>query len=158
MAATEHAPAELIAAAGEVVGRAAAGAAALELAQADERFDPEVIAASVRNLLRSWEDATNGQPHALDGVTTERARRQLLSPEQGLPKAVREPTLTRCEVVELDGRARPPIVAVLATVRAHPHISHLDLCWELSLAADAPTPWQLSNALAAKDSYYYPGH
>jgi hypothetical protein len=65
--------------------------------------------------------------------------------------------LTRCELVELDGRAAPPSVAVLATVRAHPHTNHLDLCWELSLANDATRPWQLSNALAAKDAYYYPG-
>ena len=157
-AATDHAPADLIEAAGDVVGRAAARAAALELSQADERFDPNVIAASVRAVLRAWEDATNGQPRALDAVTTEHARRQLLGPARGLPKTAREPTLTRCEVVELDGRARPPIVAVLATVRAHPYMSHLDLCWKLSLADDAVAPWQRSNAVAAKDAYYYSGH
>jgi hypothetical protein len=152
----QRAPTELVKAAGDVVGRRATRTAALDLSEIDARFSPDVIESCVRRLLLAWEAATNGQPHALDRLATTTAARQLLAPARGLPRVIREPELRRLTLAELDASASTPTVSVLCSVRAHPDIWHLDVCWQLALSGDHEHPWQLANALAAKDAYYHP--
>jgi hypothetical protein len=154
----DTAPAALAKPAGTVVGRAGARAAALDLSLIDRRYELDVIKSCMNRILAAWDLATNGEPTALDPLTTPQARRQLLKPARGLPSALREPRLRKLKLVELDADAEPPTVTLLATVQAHPDIWHLDICWRLALTPDGEQPWTLNDARAWKDSYSFSEH
>lgn len=146
---------ELIDATGDVIGHRRAYRAALDLSQIAGRYGLDVIESCVRRILSAWEAATNGQPHALDRLAVPHAASQLLTPHRGLPSAIREPALRKLELIEVDASADPPTITFQGTVRGHPYISHLDICWRLRLATDHPQPWILDDAMGWKDAYSY---
>jgi hypothetical protein len=148
---------ELIRATGDVLGRRRAHAAALDLSQVDARFGVDVIESCVRRILGGWEAATNGQPGALDGLAQPRAAHQVLSQPRGWPSVIREPQLRKLTLIEVDASASPSTITFLGSVRAHPDIWHLDICWRLRLGDDPQQPWILEDPMAWKNVYSYAG-
>src|SRR5206468_3065641 len=57
-----------------------ARAAALDLALADERFDPDLIEASVRRILAAWASAIDGDDSPLQAIARPEAVSALVYP------------------------------------------------------------------------------
>jgi hypothetical protein len=151
----ETAPAELAAVAGDVIGASEARAAALDLANLDARYSPDVIESCVRRILAGWEFATHGQRSALAGLADPNAVDQLLDSPHRQPTVIREPHLKSLELAELDTRQpEHSRVTVFAVIRAEPDLRHHEVYWRLRLS-DGEQPWILENATAWDERYRY---
>ncbi len=142
----------------------------LDLSNIDARFSPDVIAASVRQVVRAWEQATSTSPKSrhfderlrdpLRALTTSQAFEQLTHPT---PHGLRR--VSRLEIRKIEIRA-------LSQDREHPTvIVHVKLhgirwldstigsflsgapdnprtfreLWTLELTTDPDAPWRASN-------------
>ena len=129
----DSAPVALTTSVGNLVGAQETSTAALDLALIDGRYRLDTIESCLHRLLGAWELASNGEPTALDRLAEPHAAQQLLRPERGLPTIIREPHLRKFRLAELNASAAPPQITVIASLRAHPDMWHLDICWRLTL-------------------------
>jgi predicted lipid-binding transport protein (Tim44 family) len=144
-----------------------ARAAALDLALADGRFDPDLIEASVRRAVAAWAEAVDGPDDALRAAATPAAVDALLHPgdsSRELRLVVRGPQIGAIRILALDAAAAPPAVTVEIDARGRRYVERRDSLavvsghrdtetsfgerWTLELSGDGPWPWRIG-AVAA---------
>jgi len=141
---------------------ASARSAALDLAQVDGRFAPDVLDAAAHRALDAWSEAVDGDDAALLAVAAPDVADELLHP--GDPRArtrlvVRGPRLRAVRITSVDGTAKPPMMtievdaagcryledrdtaAVLAGSRGR--VVHFSQRWDMALGDDSETPWRI---------------
>ncbi len=140
-----------------------ARAAALDLALADGRFDPDLIEASVRRAVDAWAEAVDGEDAPLEAVAREDAVRELLHPGDGGARTrlvVRGPRIEQVRIADLDAAATPPTIGVELSVRGRRYVEHRDTAavvsgsrdtetafterWVLALDGEGEWPWRIA--------------
>ena len=140
-----------------------ARAAALDLALADERFDPDLIEASVRRILAAWASAIDGDDSPLQALARPEAVSALLyagDVERHTRLVVRNPRIRTVRITAIDPAAQPPNLSIViegsavryiedrataAVLSGNPEIErHVRLTWTLALEAPSPWPWRLA--------------
>jgi predicted lipid-binding transport protein (Tim44 family) len=142
-----------------------ARAAALDLALADGRFDPDLIEASVRRAVAAWAEAVDGEDAPLEAVARPEVVRELLHPGDAgahTRLVVRGPRIGQVRISGLDAAATPPTIAVEVDVRGRRYVEDRDTValvsgsrdresafterWTLALEGPADWPWRLAAA------------
>jgi predicted lipid-binding transport protein (Tim44 family) len=140
-----------------------ARAAALDLALADGRFDPDLIEASVRRAVAAWTEAVDGPDAPLEAVAAPDAVRELLHPRGERTRlVVRGAEVRRIRIAALDAAAEPPTVAVELEVHGRRYVEDRDTTavlegsqaaaatfterWTLALGGPPEWPWRLAVA------------
>ena len=142
-----------------------ARAAALDLALADGRFDPDLIEASVRRAVAAWAEAVDGEDAPLEAVARPEAVRELLHPGDASAATrlvVRGPRIVAVRITALDVAADPPALAVEVDVRGRRYVEDRDTAavldgsrerevrfverWTLALDGPDAWPWRLAGA------------
>jgi predicted lipid-binding transport protein (Tim44 family) len=137
--------------------------AALDLANMDGRFAPDVLEAAARRALDSWAEAVDGDDAALDTIATSAAVQALLFPNDPSRRnrlVVRGPTLRKLRIVEVDAAAKPPAMLIEAEVAGRRYIENRDTTtvvwgrndveevfferWLMVLTDDPDTPWRIA--------------
>ncbi|MGH8972049.1 MAG: TIM44-like domain-containing protein [Acidimicrobiia bacterium] len=137
--------------------------AALDMANVDGRFAPDVLEAAARRALASWAEAVDGDDAALDTIATPEAVQALLFPNDPSRRnrlVVRGPHLRKLRIVEVDAGADPPAMLVEAEVAGRRYIEdrntttvvwgHSDAevvffeRWLMVLTNDPDTPWRIA--------------
>ena len=137
--------------------------AALDLANLDGRFAPDVLEASARRALASWVEAVDGEDAALEAVATPEAVQAMLYPKDPSRRnrlVVRGPKLRKLRIVEIDAAADPPAMLVEAEVAGRRYIEDRNTTtvvwgrndveevfferWLMVLTDDAATPWRIA--------------
>jgi predicted lipid-binding transport protein (Tim44 family) len=140
-----------------------ARAAALDLALADERFDPDLIEASVRRILAAWASAIDGDDSPLQALARPEAVSTLLyagDAERRTRLVVRNPCIRTVRITAIDPAAQPPNLSIVIEGSAVRYIEdrataavlfgdpdterHVRLTWILALEAPPPWPWRLA--------------
>ncbi len=138
----------------------------LDLSNVDARFAPEVIAASAREIVRAWEQATVRKQadertrDALRSLTTHDAFTQLTHPTPHGLRRVSQLEIRKIEIRDLSQGREPPTVVVRITLHG---VRWLDATsgsfisgdpfyarrfrelWTLELGSDKDKPWRVSN-------------
>jgi hypothetical protein len=141
-----------------------AGAAALDLALVDERFDPDLIEASVRRIIAAWASAIDGDDTALEALGQSDAVRALLYPgdaDRHTRLVLRDPHIRTVRITALDPAAQPPTLSIVVRGSAVRYIEDrataavpsgnadserpVRLSWTLALEAPRPWPWRLAS-------------
>ena len=144
------------------VFEASARSAALDLAQVDGRFAPDVLDAAAHRALDAWAEAVDGDDAALLAVSTPGVADDLLHPGDRSARTrlvVRGPELRAVRITAVDGTAEPPTMtievdvtgcryiedrdtaAVLAGSRSR--VVHFTQRWTMALGDDPETPWRI---------------
>jgi predicted lipid-binding transport protein (Tim44 family) len=141
--------------------------AALDLALADGRFDPDLIEAAVRRAVAAWTEAVDGPDAALEAVARPDAVRALLHPRGDATRlVVRGAAVRAVRITRLDAAARPPAIHVELDVHGRRYVEDRDTTdviagskdsatrfterWTLTLDGPADWPWQLASAGAGE--------
>jgi predicted lipid-binding transport protein (Tim44 family) len=136
--------------------------AALDMANIDGRFDPDVLEASARRAVAAWAEAVDGPDEALAAVATPGAIDELLYDGDASKRTrlvVRGPVLTSLRIAAIDAKARPPTMTVEAHVRGRRYRENRDTTtvvagskthdvsftesWTMALDGNDSTPWRL---------------
>jgi predicted lipid-binding transport protein (Tim44 family) len=145
-----------------------ARAAALDLALADERFDPDLIEASVRRILAAWATAIDGDDSPLQAIARPEAVSALLYPgdsDRRTRLVVRNPHIRTVRITAIDPAAQPPNLSIViegsavrytedrataAVLSGDPDTErHVRLTWTLALEGPQPWPWRLASVATA---------
>ena len=138
--------------------------AALDLANMDGRFAPDVLEAAARRALDAWAEAVDGDDTALAAIATPEAVSELLHPGDPSGKTrlvVRGPQLKKLRIVALDAAAQPPAMTVEAEVAGRRYIQDRDTTsvlsgsmdrevvfterWRMVLDGADGTPWKIAS-------------
>jgi predicted lipid-binding transport protein (Tim44 family) len=117
-----------------------ARAAALDLALADGRFDPDLIEASVRRAVAAWARAVDGDDAALRAHARPEAVDALLhagDPARQTRLVVRGPRIEAIRIAALDAAAAPPAITVELRVAGRRYVEDRDTAAVLSGSRDA---------------------
>jgi predicted lipid-binding transport protein (Tim44 family) len=138
--------------------------AALDLANLDGRFAPDVLEAAARRALAGWVEAVDGDDSALDAIAAPEAVHHMLHP--GDPSGttrlvVRGLQLRALRIVALDPAADPPAMIVEADVAGRRYVEDRDTTtvvsgnkddevlfserWRMVLGDDPATPWRIAS-------------
>jgi predicted lipid-binding transport protein (Tim44 family) len=136
--------------------------AALDMANIDGRFDPDVLEASARRAVAAWAEAVDGPDEALAAVATPAAVDELLydgDTSKRTRLVVRGPVLQSLRIAAIDASATPPTMTVSAEVRGRRYREDRDTTtvvagskthevtfsesWILALDGTDSTPWRL---------------
>ena len=139
-------------------------AKARDLSLADERFDPDIIDATVRRAVAAWADAVDGDDAAFARVARPGLLQELLYPPDGgrsLRLVVRAPVVEETRLVDVDAEAEPPTATVHMRLRGVRYVedrntldvvagtrdreSRFDGTWTLALDGDADAPWRVAS-------------
>jgi predicted lipid-binding transport protein (Tim44 family) len=140
-----------------------ARAAALDLALADGRFDPDLIEASVRRAVQAWAAAVDGPDTALEEVARPEALQELLypnDPSRTVRLVVRGPRILAIRIAALDAAAQPATFRVEIDVRGRRYLENRDTQavvlgsrddevpfterWTLALDGPPEWPWRIA--------------
>jgi predicted lipid-binding transport protein (Tim44 family) len=140
-----------------------ARAAALDLALADGRFDPDLIEASVRRVVEAWAHAVDGDDDALQAAARPAAVAELLhagDPSRRTRLVVRGPRVDALQIVALDAGSEPATIAVELRVAGRRYVEDRDTAavvsgsrdrqdewtehWTLALDGAGEWPWRIS--------------
>ncbi len=138
--------------------------AALDMANIDGRFAPDVLEAAARRALASWAEAVDGDDTALDTIATPEAVQAMLYPNDPSRRnrlVVRGPKLRRLRIVEVDAGADPPAMVVEAEVAGRRYIEDRNTAtvvwgrndteavffesWRMVLSGHDDTPWRIAD-------------
>jgi predicted lipid-binding transport protein (Tim44 family) len=117
-----------------------ARAAALDLALADGRFDPDLIEASVRRAVEAWARAVDGDDAALRAHARPEAVGALLhpgDPSRRTRLVVRGPRVEAIRIAALDAAARPAAITVELRVTGRRYVESRDTAEVVSGSRDA---------------------
>ncbi len=140
----------------------------LDLANVDDRFSPDVIAASVHQAVRAWEEATGSKyrddhrgrhQDALRRLTTDDAFEQLTHPTEHGVRHVSRLEIRRLEIQTLSTEHDPPTVVTRIKLHGFSWIHGMwgvrsgsdDMArtfrekWTLALTTDTNTPWHVTD-------------
>jgi predicted lipid-binding transport protein (Tim44 family) len=140
-----------------------ARAAALDLALADGRFDPDLIEASVRRAVDAWAQAVDGDDAALEAAARPDALAELLYPGDPARRSrlvVRGPRIDAVRIAALDAAAQPPTIGVDLEVTGRRYVEDRDTAavlsgsresqrsfsehWTLALDGTGEWPWRIA--------------
>jgi predicted lipid-binding transport protein (Tim44 family) len=142
--------------------------AALDMANIDGRFAPDVLEAAARRALAGWAEAVDGDDAALEAIATPEAVRALLHPGDPSGRTrlvVRGPKLRALRIVALDAATDPPTMTVEAEVAGRRYVENRDTTtvvegskerevvfterWTMALSGHDDTPWRVADADAS---------
>jgi hypothetical protein len=131
----------------------------LDLSNIDSRFDLELVAGAIAQLVETWEGATTGASEPLYRLASARAAEQLLHPVAGTNLFLQDAEIQSWKPTALDLAAEPPrltISLVVSAVRyltdsrtlAHrggaPGVRHtIPVAWTLVATTSTRVPWHL---------------
>jgi predicted lipid-binding transport protein (Tim44 family) len=141
-----------------------ARAAALDLALADGRFDPDLIEASVRRAVEAWAQAVDGDDTALRAHARPAAVDALLhpgDPSRQTRLVVRGPRIEAVRIAALDAAAQPAQITVELRVAGRRYVEDRDTAevvsgsrdaertftehWTLALDGSGEWPWRIAD-------------
>jgi predicted lipid-binding transport protein (Tim44 family) len=136
--------------------------AALDMANIDGRFDPDVLEASARRAVAAWAEAVDGGDASLEAVATPAAIDQLLyagDPTKRTRLVVRGPVLKSLRISAIDAKATPATMTVEAQLSGRRYRENRDTTtvvngskerevtftesWTMALDGNDTTPWRL---------------
>jgi predicted lipid-binding transport protein (Tim44 family) len=136
--------------------------AALDMANIDGRFDPDVLEASARRAVAGWAEAVDGEDAALAAVATPAAVDELLyggDSSQRTRLVVRGPVLKSLRIAAIDAQATPATMTVEAELTGRRYRENRDTTtvvdgskdhdvtftesWTMALDGNDQTPWRL---------------
>ena len=139
--------------------------AALDMANIDGRFDPDVLAASARRAVAAWAEAVDGPDEALAAVATPAAIDDLLYDGDSSKRTrlvVRGPALKSLRIAAIDAKGTPPTMTVEAKLTGRRYRENRDTTtvvagskekeitftesWTMTLDGNDQTPWRLVGA------------
>ena len=142
--------------------------AALDLALADPRFDPQVLEVAVRRVVDAWTEAVDGPDAPLEALASRAAVDELLyggDASRATRLVVRGARVDGVTVERLEADADPPAMAVAATVTGRRYVQQRDTAailsgsdareqrftvrWRLVLDGPDDAPWRLGAAADA---------
>jgi len=121
-----------------------ARAAALDLALADGRFDPDLIEASVRRVVDAWAHAVDGDDAALESAARPAAVAELLHPGDAGRQTrlvVRGPRVEAVRIAALDAAAEPATIAVELQVAGRRYVEDRDTAAVVAGSRDREAAW-----------------
>ena len=121
-----------------------ARAAALDLALADGRFDPDLIEASVRRVVEAWAHAVDGDDDALAAAARPEAVAELLHPGDAARQTrlvVRGPRVEAVRIAALDAAADPATIAVELQVGGRRYVEDRDTAAVVAGSRERETSW-----------------
>ena len=136
--------------------------AALDVANIDGRFDPDVLEASARRAVAGWAEAVDGEDSALAAVATPAAVDELLYAGDASKRTrlvVRGPVLKSLRIAAIDAQATPATMTVEAELTGRRYRENRDTTtvvdgskdhdvtftesWTMALDGNDQTPWRL---------------
>jgi predicted lipid-binding transport protein (Tim44 family) len=139
--------------------------AALDMANIDGRFDPDVLEASARRAVAAWAEAVDGADMALEAIATPAAIDELLYGHDSSKRTrlvVRGPALKSLRISAIDAKATPPTMTVQAEVTGRRYRENRDTTivvngnkenettftesWTMALDGNDKTPWRLAGS------------
>jgi predicted lipid-binding transport protein (Tim44 family) len=136
--------------------------AALDMANIDGRFDPDVLEASARRAVTAWAEAVDGADAPLAAVATPAAVEELLyggDPSKRTRLVVRGPQLKTLRIAAINAKATPATMTVEAELSGHRYRENRDTTtvvngskerevtftesWTMALDGNDRTPWRL---------------
>jgi hypothetical protein len=131
----------------------------LELGALDQRFDRQLLDATIEHVVQAWEVASNGGDGALRTVASEEAAQLLVAPTPGERLVLRDARIETWEPRALVLSTTPPKLEINLTVSAvrylvikptRRHVGgsvdarhEITLTWTLVLRTSASSPWRL---------------
>jgi predicted lipid-binding transport protein (Tim44 family) len=141
--------------------------AALDMANIDGRFEPDVLEAAARRVLDAWMEAVDGDDAALAAVSTPGVAEELLYPGDPSHRSrlvVRGLTLRALRITAVDAAADPPSMTVEAEIIGRRYVEHRNTTtvvagnkdreiafterWRLVLDGRDDTPWRIAGVYA----------
>jgi hypothetical protein len=137
--------------------------AALDLAQLDGRWAPDVLEVAARRAVLAWAEAVDGNHQPLIDIAGRHTTNALLYPESHRRSrlVIRGPELKNLRIIHLEPAAKPPTMTVEATISAHRYIESRNtgavlfgsktrtdtFCeqWDLALTHHHETPWRIAS-------------
>lgn len=138
-------------------------AKARDLSLVDERFDPDIIDATVRRGVAAWADAVDGDDAAFAHVARPDLLNELLyppSPGRSLRLVVRAPVVLKTTLVNVDSDVEPPTATVHMELQGIRYVedrntldvvagsqtraARFDGTWTLALDGPADAPWRIA--------------
>jgi predicted lipid-binding transport protein (Tim44 family) len=137
-------------------------AAALDMANIDGRFDPDVLEASARRAVAAWAEAVDGEDVSLSRVANQQAIDELLyggDSSRHTRLVVRGPVLRSVRIARIDTDATPPTMRIEAELTGRRYRENRDTttviegsrdrettfteAWTMALDGSDSTPWRL---------------
>jgi predicted lipid-binding transport protein (Tim44 family) len=142
-----------------------ARAAALDLALADPRFEPDVLEAAARRAVEAWAEAVDGEDGPLEAVASPAAVAQLLYPgdaSRTTRLVVRGPRVKQIHIEALDAGATPATMTISIELGGRRYVENRDTAavvsgsknaattfierWKLALDGPDTAPWRIADA------------
>jgi predicted lipid-binding transport protein (Tim44 family) len=143
--------------------------AALDMANIDGRFDPDVLEACARRAVAGWAEAVDGDDSALEAVATPAAVDELLygdDPTKRTRLVVRGPVLNSLRIEALNVHGTPATMTVEAELTGRRYRENRDTTtvvngskdqdvtftesWTMALDGNDATPWRLAGGTASR--------
>jgi predicted lipid-binding transport protein (Tim44 family) len=143
--------------------------AALDMANIDGRFDPDVLEASARRAVAAWAEAVDGDDVSLSLVATDEAIDELLYGGDSSKRTrlvVRGPVLKSLRIASIDAHATPPTMRVDAELTGRRYRENRDTTtviegsrdkettftesWTMALDGNDTTPWRRAGSASAR--------
>ena len=137
--------------------------AALDLAQLDGRWAPDVLEAAARRAVAAWSEAVDGNRQPLIDIAGRHTAKELLYPESDRRSrlVIRGPRLEHLRIVHLEPAAKPPTMTVEATIAARRYVESRNTGavlsgsktrevtfaeqWDLFLTQRREIPWRIAS-------------
>ena len=145
--------------------------AALDMANIDGRFDPDVLEASARRAMAAWAEAVDGDDVSLSLVASQGAIDELLYAGDSSKRTrlvVRGPVLKSLRIARIDTHGTPPTMTVEAEVTGRRYREDRDTTtvvegskdkertfteqWTMALDGNDKTPWRLVGSATARQT------
>jgi predicted lipid-binding transport protein (Tim44 family) len=136
--------------------------AALDMANIDGRFDPDVLEASARRAVAAWAEAVDGDDVSLSLVASKEAIDDLLyggDTSKHTRLVVRGPVLKSLHIAAISAQATPPTMTIQAELTGRRYRENRDTTtvidgskdqettftesWTMALDGNDETPWRL---------------
>jgi predicted lipid-binding transport protein (Tim44 family) len=142
--------------------------AALDMANIDGRFDPDVLEAAARRAVAAWAEAVDGDDVSLSLVASQAAIDELLygaDTSKHTRLVVRGPVLKSLRIAAINAQATPPTMTVEAELTGRRYRENRDTTtvidgskdkettftesWTMALDGNDETPWRLVGSASA---------
>ena len=143
--------------------------AALDMANIDGRFDPDVLESSARRAVAAWAEAVDGDDISLALVATDEAIDELLYGGDSSKRTrlvVRGPVLKSLRIAAIDAHGTPPTMRIEAELTGRRYRENRDTTtviegskdkettftesWTMALDGNDKTPWRLVGSASAR--------
>jgi predicted lipid-binding transport protein (Tim44 family) len=137
--------------------------AALDVAQLDGRWAPDVLEAAARRAVAAWAEAIDGNHQSLIDIAGRHTANALLYPgsDRRTRQVIRGAELLNLRIIHLEPAAKPPTMTVEATIRAHRYTESRSTGavlegsktrtdtfseqWDLILTHNRVNPWRIAS-------------